>query len=285
MRKRFSQIQIFRGDPIQQAMIGHGLSATSNSGLVNRLFERGFIISERLKNAMLKVDRAQYVKGMASPYANDCYKIGKHAVSTPQFHAQQLSLVDEGLGQGKHAIDVGTGTGYLAAVMAEMGCESVTATEVSHEMFDLASENLSKYSNVTVKLSKPSDVLFETGKFYDAITVAPAIRSVNDITSLSVGGVAAISIQTDRMFSSFTFVRKNDCGVLEEERLMDVACEKIIENEAIDSEGSLQLIEKWKKQFLTKQGRLPTKHDLLNDPEAYENFKLYTKSTKYIPRL
>ena len=297
----FSKLSSFRGDPFYQATIGHGLSSASHPELVDKLYRAGFIVSERLKDAMLKVDRGRFIPPgiVLCPYLNEPVGIARssnlssrvfHSVSTPQFHAQQLSLIEENLGQGKVAIDVGTGTGYIAAVMAEMGCDAVVATEVDERMFEIAEKNLKGYENVKVEYRKVGDNIFPGVLNYDAIVVSPVISSVDHVVShLNADGLASIALEKVAEHSQLCRVNRKDTGEVFVEKLMHVACEKMVTLEGVRQEESKFDVEawllEWSEKFTRTHGRKPTRLDIQNDPQARIMFEAFSSKRRYSPQM
>merc|ERR1712176_1510651 len=73
---------------------------------------------------MLSIDRKNYAprsEGEDSAYEDRPLPIGyKATISAPHMHAHALCLLADHLKTGAHALDVGCGSGYLCACMAEM---------------------------------------------------------------------------------------------------------------------------------------------------------------------
>lgn len=79
----------------------------------------GIIRSESVENAMMSVDRGNYVK--INPYMDAPQGIGFNVtISAPHMHAHALELLKDRLVNGERALDVGSGSGYLTACMAIM---------------------------------------------------------------------------------------------------------------------------------------------------------------------
>jgi protein-L-isoaspartate O-methyltransferase len=270
-------------------MLGHGISAVSHAELVNNLFKLGFISSEKLKKAMLRVDRAMFLSGVSDPYQNKPRKISKnHAVSTPQFHAQQLSLVCGARAKAR-ALDFGCGTGYLAAVMAELGYEKVVATEADQRACEIAERNLARYgAQVEVRLAEK---LSETEKRFDAIIVAPYFPKFDEMEAfmeqfLASGGQAAASCLNENFNQRFYKGHTGEEGKPVFDKLMEVACEPMlnsiarIENAASRTNSPKEALELWKVAFQSIHGRKPKKEDLFSDPEGSKLFLEFSKSRR-----
>ena len=174
VRSKWSQMTQFTGESYLQSMMGHGLRATSNSELVDRLVQRGFLVPPRPEfvDQMKTVERAKFIPDSPSPYSNIPHEIGnKHYMSTPQLHAQVLSLLGPRLGPGRVAAELGCGTGYLPAVMAATGCAKVFAIESDPELLALSEANLGEYPAVITGSTLPDDVVL------DALNLSPYMES------------------------------------------------------------------------------------------------------------
>ncbi|KAF2723436.1 protein-L-isoaspartate O-methyltransferase [Polychaeton citri CBS 116435] len=94
-------------------------SGSTNEALVTNLFTNGLIASPRVKNAMLSVDRAHYAPAMA--YHDSPQPIGYAAtISAPHMHASAAESLLPFLRPGARVLDVGSGSGYLTHVLAEL---------------------------------------------------------------------------------------------------------------------------------------------------------------------
>jgi protein-L-isoaspartate(D-aspartate) O-methyltransferase len=94
-------------------------SAHSNAGLVENLHNAGIITVDRVKRAMMAIDRGKYVRD--EPYQDAPQTIGYGAtISAPHMHAYALQSLEQFLQPGMRALDVGSGSGYLTACFAEM---------------------------------------------------------------------------------------------------------------------------------------------------------------------
>lgn len=275
------------GDPFTQALMGHGIRAVTQRELVAALRSRGFIASDRLASVMEIVDRRKFVN-RGDAYANEPCRINKHSVSTPQFHAQLLSLVVPRCGPGFRVADIGTGTGYLAAVLAELGCNEVVATEADEEMHKLAESNLQSYENLNLLLVRPSDPIIPgyVGKF-DSIIVSPSFSSEDAAfealePKLNDEGVAVFSSRgSDTDFRQLMTIRKLRSGLVID-RLMTVACEMITHNQ-VTKEDPKAWLERWKEHFQARHGRAPRKEDVMDDKSAKDMFQRFSASRKYQP--
>ncbi|KAH8201713.1 hypothetical protein TruAng_004151 [Truncatella angustata] len=158
-------------------------SGTTNSSLVENMWQHSLLTSPVVKAAFLRVDRAHYAP--RSPYEDSPQSIGHGAtISAPHMHANAVeSLLEYVLpagpaalkdGKGKNLpagrrdskagdevgrsdvggvrgrprriLDVGSGSGYLTHVLAELAGEGSVVVGLEHiqELRDLGERNMSK---------------------------------------------------------------------------------------------------------------------------------------------
>ncbi|KAH6614485.1 protein-L-isoaspartate O-methyltransferase, partial [Chaetomium sp. MPI-SDFR-AT-0129] len=111
-------------------------SGTSNRELIENLWRNKLITSPEVKEAFLKVDRAHFTP--TSPYTDSPQPIGHLAtISAPHMHASAVeSLLPFLLPSPAHpaprVLDIGSGSGYLTAVMAELAGPRGVVVGVEH---------------------------------------------------------------------------------------------------------------------------------------------------------
>ena len=87
--------------------------------LCNHLKKEGFIKTQKVYDALLKVDRADFSPNW--PYADSPQSIRYNVtISAPHMHAYCLELLKDHLKIGGRALDVGFGSGYLTVAMSKM---------------------------------------------------------------------------------------------------------------------------------------------------------------------
>lgn len=125
-------------------------TGTSNSSLVENLAREDIIKSAAVKEAFLKVDRAHY--SPFRPYEDSPQSIGHGAtISAPHMHASAVEqLLDRVLptaaDPAPRVLDVGSGSGYLTHVLAELAGPRGVVVGVEHiaELRDLGEANMAK---------------------------------------------------------------------------------------------------------------------------------------------
>lgn len=161
-------------------------------------FETGrAALSERVMAAMSKVPRHEFVPGWqrASAYADRPLPIGHgQTISQPFIVALMTDLLD--LKPGDNVLEVGTGCGYQAAVLAELA-KTVRTIEIVEPLGREAAERLRRlgYDNVTTMIGDGYQGWPEHAPF-DAIIVTAAPRDVPQplVDQLKPGGRLVVPV-------------------------------------------------------------------------------------------
>ncbi len=196
------------------------LDAAKQRMLDRHLRARG-ITDERVLAAMERVPREEFVPEPLRPHAYDDralpVELGQ-TISQPYtvaFMAQAAQL------QGhERVLEIGTGTGYGAAVLSRLAAE-VFSIERWPDLFDSATQRLERlgFHNVVTKLGDGSQGWAELSPF-DAIVVTAAAEQLPTafLDQLAAGGRIIIPIgEPGRDQTMFRFTRSN--GELREESL------------------------------------------------------------------
>lgn len=120
--------------------------------LIDDLIKDGFLKSPRLIDAFRRVDRMSfvidYVKNEA--YRNTPLAIGfGQTISQPLTVAFMLELLD--VKEGNKVLDVGSGSGWTTALLAELVGENgkVYGIEIIPELYEFGKANVMRYSYIT----------------------------------------------------------------------------------------------------------------------------------------
>jgi protein-L-isoaspartate(D-aspartate) O-methyltransferase len=118
---------------------------------------------------------------------------GGQAMFAPKFEARILQEL--GLRKHETVLEIGTGSGYMAALLAHRGAK-VTTVEINEQNKAFAEQNLAKagVGNVTVELGNGA-VGWDKGAPYDVIVISGALEVLPDeiLKQVKVGGrIAAI---------------------------------------------------------------------------------------------
>ena len=145
--------------------------------MVERQLRRRRITDERVLAAMARVPRhlfvPEHLRHLA--YEDGALPIGQgQTISQPYIVATICSLLQ--LSGTERVLDVGTGSGYQAAVLAVLAAEVVTIERVP-ELAEGARETLAGYGSVEVRVGDGSLGVPDRAPF-DAIAVAAAAPSI-----------------------------------------------------------------------------------------------------------
>ncbi len=183
-----------------------------------QLAARG-ITDQAVLSAMRKVPRHLFV---AEALAGKAYEdhplpIGLgQTISQPYIVAVMSQLLQAK--PGMRVLEIGTGSGYQAAVLAEMGLEVYTVERL-RELYDRTSSLLMRlrYRTVRLKLSDGTEGWPESGPF-DRIIVTAGGPSVPRplVEQLADPGLMVIPVGEERRGQRLVLVRKENGAIVQE---------------------------------------------------------------------
>ena len=199
-------------------------------GLLEGLRKQLIITDGRIFNAMARVDRANFCKN--DPYYDSPKSIGYGAtISAPHMHAYALEYLKDKLQAGSKALDIGSGSGYLTAVMGILVSESDGSTStppngkvigVEHipELVSLAIANVNKgnsdllSNNIINFVAADGRQGYPKEAPYDAIHVGAAVESTPTtlINQLKPGGKLIAPVGSDESGQFLKLYIKNSDG-------------------------------------------------------------------------
>ncbi|EKQ55842.1 MAG: protein-L-isoaspartate and D-aspartate O-methyltransferase [Methanobacterium sp. Maddingley MBC34] len=142
--------------------------------LVERLFKQGYITTEKVKNAMLKIPREEFMppENSSHAYLDRPFSIGKgQTISAPHMVAIIAEKLE--LEEGMNILEIGSGWGYNAAVVAEIVGKKghVYTIERIPALAEKARDNLKKtgYSDVVTVIEGDGTVGYPDKAPYDRI--------------------------------------------------------------------------------------------------------------------
>lgn len=179
----------------------------------------------RVMAAMARVPRHEFVPPGEESYAyvNNALPIGHgQTISQPYIVALMTDLLDP---QPTHKVlEVGTGSGYQAAVLAEL-VQQVYSIEVIPELAAEARDRLARlgYDNVTVRAGDGYAGWPEEAPF-DGIIVTAAAGAVPKplLAQLRNGGRMVIPVGS-RLGQNLILIEKSAAGAISESNLLPVA--------------------------------------------------------------
>lgn len=192
--------------------------------MVKEDIQRRGIDDKRVLQAMLKVERHLFVpeqfRNMA--YADRPLPIGEgQTISQPYIVALMTYHLD--LKPEDKVLEIGTGSGYQAAVLAELAGE-VYSVEIIEELARTAQERLLElgYTNVWVKSGDGFYGWAEHAPF-DAIIITCATPAIPEhlVEQLREGGRIVLPLGSKPLHQSLTLVTKSG-GEIKEQRITDV---------------------------------------------------------------
>jgi len=181
---------------------------------------------ERVSAAMGRVERHLFVPEALRPFAylNRPLPIGfGQTISQPYIVALMTDLADPK--PGEKAFEIGTGSGYQAAVLAELGLDVFTM-EIVRPLAEAAARRLAQlgYRRVTARWGDGYDGWPEHAPF-DVIVVTAAADHIPPplIAQLRPGGRMVIPVGARFMTQQLVLVTKDAAGRVTTQQMLPVA--------------------------------------------------------------
>jgi protein-L-isoaspartate(D-aspartate) O-methyltransferase len=212
------------------AWMSHG---SCNDSLVDALIANRLVSpGSRVERALRAVDRAYFCP--VAPYVDAPQRLAANAtISAPHMHAHALALLAAHLRPGTVALDVGAGSGYLSAAMAEMVAGEpgamVVAVEHVPELAEYARQNIARGCSPVIK--ECIKVVASDGRYgapnyapYGAIHVGAATPSIPQplIDQLARGGRMVCPVGPEGGDQFLTVVDKKGDDTIETTRAFAV---------------------------------------------------------------
>ncbi|NWW70676.1 PIMT methyltransferase, partial [Climacteris rufus] len=210
-------------------------SGKTHAELVNNLYKKGIIKSQRVFDVLLATDRGHYIKYFS--YMDSPQSIGeslwaKHRLSAEHRHAHALELLKDQLVEGAKALDVGSGSGYLTACFARMIGPTGKAVGVEH-IKELVHESIRNVQEDDPMLLSSGRVKLVVGDGrqgypeeapYDAIHVGAAAATVPKelLKELKPGGRLIVPVGPEGANQVLMQYDKTSDGHIVETQLMGV---------------------------------------------------------------
>jgi protein-L-isoaspartate(D-aspartate) O-methyltransferase len=183
-------------------------------------------LAPAVMDAMRRVARHDFVNGAdrAAAYGNYPLSIGHgQTISQPYIVALMTDLLD--LGPESRVLEVGTGSGYQAAILGELAGQ-VYSVEIIPTLADMARKRLASmgYDNVTVRWGNGREGWPEQAPF-DAIIVTAAAEAIPAplLEQLKPGGRMVIPVGSHWGGQELVLISKGADGAIEQRNVLSVA--------------------------------------------------------------
>jgi protein-L-isoaspartate(D-aspartate) O-methyltransferase len=190
--------------------------------MVETQVRRRGIVNERVLAAMRRVPRHEFVPDAQKPFACDDrpLPVGHgQTISQPYIVAYMTDALE--VEPTDRVLEIGTGSGYQAAVLAELVHEVFTI-EIVDELAATARETLARlgYHNIHTRTGDGYAGWPEEAPFDRIIlTAAPPNLPQALVDQLAVGGILIAPVGPTDGRQVITIVRRTDAGVVREETL------------------------------------------------------------------
>jgi len=181
--------------------------------LVENLEREGIIKSEKVKRAFLRVPRYKFVLERYKEYAHIDEPLpipAGQTISAPHMVAIMLELAE--LKEGMNLLEVGTGSGWNAALIYELVRQDVYTIERIPELAEFAKRNLKRagYKNKVHVIVGDGTKGFPPKAPYDRIIVTAGAPKVPEplIEQLKVGGKILIPVGSYHLWQELLEVIK-----------------------------------------------------------------------------
>ena len=153
----------------------------ANDALVDYLKETGAIQTKEVEAAFRAVDRALFVPEEARELAYEDTALPTRAgqtISQPAVVALCLEWL--GVEPGMRVLDIGSGSGYTTALLAELTGEGgeVVGLEIVPELVAFGQENLARLAPRNARIERAEKELGKPGETFDRILVSAAAREI-----------------------------------------------------------------------------------------------------------
>ena len=196
----------------------------SNNDLIEELKEQG-ITDKNILSALKKVPRELFVNDLSSQWAYENIALPVECgqtISQPYVVAYMIDCLE--LKKTDKVLEIGTGTGYQAAIISHL-CQEIYTVEIFDKLFNQAKINMEKLKikNIICKLGNGADGWKEKILF-DAIIVSAATEKIPSklLQNLKNNGKLIIPKKYPLENQKLVLVKRNSENNFEKKELFDV---------------------------------------------------------------
>ena len=196
----------------------------SNNDLIEELKEQG-ITNKNILSALKKVPRELFVNDLSSQWAYENIALPvecEQTISQPYVVAYMIDCLE--LKKTDKVLEIGTGTGYQAAIISHL-CQEIYTVEIFDKLFNQAKINMEKLKikNIICKLGNGADGWKEKILF-DAIIVSAATEKIPSklLQNLKNNGKLIIPKKYPLENQKLVLVKRNSENNFEKKELFDV---------------------------------------------------------------
>lgn len=190
--------------------------------LINEVLKKQGIVDPAVLKAMNAVEREVFIPKELEKYAyeNKPLPIGAEQTISQPFIVGFMTQ-EAGLTKSAKVLEIGTGSGYQAAVLALL-CKEVYTIERIAQLGNKALEKLKKYPNVYGLIADGYEGWPEKSPF-DAILITAASKGIPSplVEQLNLGGRLIMPLQEGKVQTLVRFTKTNEG--LQREDLLPVA--------------------------------------------------------------
>ena len=190
----------------------------TNKELIRRMQNSGVLRTSRIIKAFEKIDRKYFVpEGFDEEIYDDApLPIGRgQTISQPTTVAFMLELLNAK--DGDRVLDIGSGSGWTAALLSEIVGENgeVTGMDRVDELVEVGQKNLAQFRFKHSCIEKAGEKLGKPGQQYDGILVSASAPEIpfELLEQLKIGGTVVVPVQN----SIFRFKKLSNTDVQKEE--------------------------------------------------------------------
>ena len=204
----------------------------SNNDLIEELKEQG-ITNKNILSALKKVPRELFVNDLSSQWAYENIALPVECgqtISQPYVVAYMIDCLE--LKKTDKVLEIGTGTGYQAAIISHL-CQEIYTVEIFDKLFNQAKINMEKLKikNIICKLGNGADGWKEKILF-DAIIVSAASKEIPPklLQNLKNNGKLIIPKKYPLENQKLILIEKNSENNFKKEELFDVKFVPLLNN-------------------------------------------------------